>query len=177
MSKFYLYCIKAAEKPLLLTSRWERDLSIPSADIHWSSVWSNISLSSRNPNHQMIHFNFIHRTYCTPYKRFRMNLASSPNCDLCSLGVSGSFLHMVWDCPDVKAFWGSVANKLSVVLCLQVPVLPNILLLNDLSVLELSIRHRRWLLAGLTAAKKWLLRDGRPLTFFHFTSGVLQQLT
>ena len=54
----------------------------------------------------------------------------------------------------MKAFWGSVANKLSVVLGRRVPVSPNILLLNDLSSLELPIIHRRWFLAGLTAAKK-----------------------
>ena len=40
------------------------------------------------------------------------------------------------------------------VLGLHVPVLPNILLLNDLSGLDLSILHRRWLLVGLTAAKR-----------------------
>ena len=154
VSKFYLYCIKAAEKPLLLASRWEDDLSIPSADIHWSSVWSNITLSSRNPNHQMIHFNFVHRTYCTPRKRFRMNLALTPICDLCPIGISGSFYHMVWECADVKVFWGSVAVKLSGVLGVVVPVLPNILLLNDLSSLDLSILLRRRLLVGLTAAKR-----------------------
>ena len=154
VSKFYLFCIKAAEKPLLLASRWEHDLSISPADINWSSVWANISLSSRNPNHQMIHFNFVHRTYCTPKKRFLMELAPSPNCDLCQLGVSGSFLHMVWECQAVKIFWGRVANKLSAVLGRHIPISPNILLLNDLSELELSVPRRRWFLAGLTAAKK-----------------------
>ena len=54
----------------------------------------------------------------------------------------------------MKSFWGSVANKLSQVLGVDVPVLPKILLLNDLSSLDLSILHRRWLLVGLTAAKR-----------------------
>ena len=38
---------------------------------------------------------------------------------------------MVWECPAVKMFWGSVAKKLSEVLGLHVPVSPKILLLND----------------------------------------------
>ena len=47
-----------------------------------------------------------------------------------------------------------MANKLSEVLGIHVPVTPKLLLLNDLTGVELSIRHRRWLLAGLTAAKR-----------------------
>ena len=47
-----------------------------------------------------------------------------------------------------------MAHKLSEILGFHVPVAPKLLLLNDLTGLELSIRHRRWLLAGLTAAKR-----------------------
>ena len=47
-----------------------------------------------------------------------------------------------------------MADKLSEILGLHVPVTPKLLLLNDLTGVELSIRHRRWLLAGLTAAKR-----------------------
>ena len=36
----------------------------------------------------------------------------------------------------------------------RIPVSPITLLLNDLSMLDLSVTRRRWLLAGLTAAKK-----------------------
>ena len=63
---------------------------------------------------------------------------------------------MVWECPAVKIFWGSVAKKLSEAIGQHVPVSPKLLLLNDLSGLKLSIKHRRWLLAGLTAAKRMI---------------------
>ena len=85
-----------------------------------------------------------------------MKLAPNPNCELCGGLRVGSFLHMVWDCPEVKMFWSKVANKLSYVLGTQVPVSPKLLLLNDLTGLDLSIKHRRWLLAGLTAAKRMI---------------------
>ena len=49
-----------------------------------------------------------------------------------------------------------MANKLSSVLGTHVPVSPKLLLLNDLSGLDLSIKHQRWLLAGLTAAKRMI---------------------
>ena len=133
VSKLYLYCIKAADKPLLLCSRWGRDLNLLPEDINWNAVWANMSLASRNPNHQMIHFNFIHRTYTTPKKRFRMNLAPNPRCELCGSHWVGSFLHMVWECSDVKMFWSKVANKLSTVLGIHLPVSPRLLLLNSLS--------------------------------------------
>ena len=108
----------------------------------------------------MIHFNFVHRTYTTPEKRFWMKKLQppklTPNCELCGDHREGSFLHMVWDCPDVKMFWSMVANKLSDAIGTHVPVSPKLLLLNDLSGLDLSIKLRRWLLAGLTAAKRMI---------------------
>ena len=63
---------------------------------------------------------------------------------------------MVWECSDVKMFWSKVANKLLTVLGTHVPVSPKFLLLNDLTGLDLSIKLRRWLLAGLTAAKRMI---------------------
>ena len=61
---------------------------------------------------------------------------------------------MVWDCAAVRTFWSAVADKLSKILGVHIPVTPKLLLLNDLTGVELAIKHRRWLLAGLTAAKR-----------------------
>ena len=124
------------------------------SSINWNTVWKKIVLSSRNPNHQMIHYNFVHRLYCTPRKLFLMQRNSSPNCQLCSLGTTGTFIHMVWDCPGVKSFWSMVSDRLSRALGCTIPCVPTLLLLNDLTDLDLSLIHQRWLLVGLTAAKK-----------------------
>lgn len=64
----------------------------------------------------MIHYNFIHRLYFTPMKLFQMRLRPSPRCQLCSLGATGTFVHMVWDCPAVRDFWDVFSNKMSIVL-------------------------------------------------------------
>lgn len=64
-SKLYTYIAKGAEKPLPVDTIWSHDLSITPSTINWTTVWSKTVLSSCNPNHQMIHYNFIHRLYTT----------------------------------------------------------------------------------------------------------------
>lgn len=42
---------------------WERDCPELDEEFDWHDVWSEISQVSCNPDHQQIHYNFIHRTY------------------------------------------------------------------------------------------------------------------
>ena len=98
-SKIYHFLQKANEEISHAVSLWEKDIS---DNLNWKIIWQNIQLSSRNPNHQVIHYNFIHRTYFTPYKLFKMKVLPSPNCILCNSNSFGTFLHMTWECPNVK---------------------------------------------------------------------------
>ena len=91
-----------------------------------------------------------------------MKLIHSPVCDLCSLGQVGSFLHMFWECPAVSSFWKLVSSTLSELLEVDIPCSPEILLLNDTSLLNLSSTRTHTLLAGLTAAKKMLALRWKP---------------
>lgn len=59
-------------KPLTVQSIWNKELG--DLIIDWDIVWTNINLTSKTLAHQVIHFNAIHRTYITPYKRFQMKL-------------------------------------------------------------------------------------------------------
>lgn len=154
ISNLYTYIAKCVEKPLHVDALWSRDLSITPSTINWTTVWAKTVLSSRNPNHQMIHYNFIHRLYTTPLKLFHMKRKQSPTCELCSSGATGTFLHMVWDCPGVQMFWEMVSQKMSPILNHTIPCSPRILLLNDFSELDISLVQQRWLLVALTAAKK-----------------------
>ena len=154
------------EKTLQLDSRWSHDLSMAPSTINWSIVWSKIDLASRNPNHQMIHYNFAHRLYCTPHKLFLMKLNPSPNRQLCSLETTGTFVHMVWDCPGVRDFWSMVSNRMSIVLECTRPCSPTILSLDDFTGLDLSLMHQRWFLVGLTAAKKLVAQRFKNLMIY-----------
>ena len=162
VANLYSLISKSVEKPSLVNASWSRDLSISPSLINWKTVWKNIKLSSRNPNHQMIHYNYVHRVYCTPRKRFQMKITKSPNCDLCPRGIPGTLLHMLWECSAVQKFWRAVLRRLTVILGIDIPCTPIILLLNDFTELVLTMRQRRWLLLGLTAAKKMIAQRWKP---------------
>ena len=100
--------------------------------------------------------------YLTPRKRHAMKIITSPNCDLCTLNASGTFLHMFWECPHVFAFWRHICSTLSDMLEVNIPLSPTLLLLNDDSSLELTLQQRRILWASLTAAKKMLALRWQP---------------
>ena len=124
----------------------------------------------------MIHYNFVHRLYYTPRKLFLMNSISSPNCQLCTPNTIGTFIHMVWGCPGVQSFWTMVTNKLSEVLGSSIPCSPTILLLKDITGLDLSIMHQRWFLIGLTAAKKLIAQRWKAphdLSYQHWYNTVI----
>lgn len=153
VSLIYKDLFQRTSTPLPVTQAWNSEFDTKQS-INWVEVWGNISLASRNPNHQMIHFNFIHKTYLTPQKRYKMKLTISPNCLLCSLNISGSFLHMMWECSPVKYFWEQIAKYLSKVLQTNIPCCPELMLLNDDDVLSLNVVQRHFWLVGSTAAKK-----------------------
>lgn len=99
-------------------------------------VWANIREASRNPDHQQIHFNYVHRTYLTPCKLHYIKPISN-HCNLCSMKASGTSLHMMWNCPPVLGFCSKMAAKLSELVSVIIPVTLPFLLLIHLS--EVSI--------------------------------------
>lgn len=162
VSKLYKF-ISDPRTPLPAESVWSRDLTlVGEVEICWDTIWKNLYDTSKNPDHQLIHYKFIHRMYLTPRKLYAMKIITSPNCDLCTLNAVGSFMHMYWDCPNVSAFWKQISATLSDLLEVTVPLSPSLLLLNDDSSLGLSLQQRRILLAGLTAAKKMLALRWQP---------------
>ncbi len=107
-------------------------------------MWSNLSLTSKNLAHRLIHFKVIHRAYITPYKRFKMKLQSNLNCHICNTTSSGTFLHMFWECPVVISLWTHVNLVLSSLLRIDWSVNPSLCLLNDDSGLCISSMQKRY---------------------------------
>lgn len=162
VSKIYHFLLVTDLVTLPIQKVWERDCPDITRDFKWVDVWSSINEASRNPDHQHIHFNFLHRTYLTPVKLHHMKVVTTPLCTLCSLQAQGTFIHMFWDCPPVGQFWSNVASKLSELLQLTVPVSICVLVLNDLSTFNLSKFNKRVVFAGLTAAKKMIATRWKP---------------
>lgn len=106
--------VKSSSKPLSIDKLWKKDLQTSNNVLNWQTIWHNISLSSRNPNHQIIHFNFVHRMYFTPRKFYYIKAKPSPNCTLCSNDTQGTLIHMMLESPGVKSFWKMIFPVLSI---------------------------------------------------------------
>ncbi len=153
-SVIYLFLLEHSYKPLSITTVWAKDLN---EDVHVllsDQVWDMFKLSSKNPNHQMIHWKLLHRVYLTPMKCFYMNLSSSPKYNLCSQGSLGTFLHFFWECPSLSPFWTQLSKDLSFLLGTEICLTPHHFFMNDFWDFTLFIQQRCLLLADLTAAKK-----------------------
>ncbi len=108
VSLIYNKIIDCITKPLSIKTIWNRELSDLNLSVDWERVWSNLSLTSKNLAHRLIHFKVIHRAYITPYKRFTIKLQPHFNCHICSLILHHQVLHMFWECPVVIILWTHV---------------------------------------------------------------------
>ncbi len=159
VSLIYNTIIDCITKPLSIKTIWNRELSDLNLSVDWERVWSNLSLTSKNLAHRLIHFKVIHRAYITPYKRFKMKLQSNFNCHICNTASSDTFLHIFWECPVVISLWTHVNLVLSSLLRIDWSVNPSLCLLNDDSGLCISSMQKRMLFAGFTAAKKTIIQN------------------
>lgn len=79
----------------------------------------------------MTHDKSIHRFNLTPRKQFQLWLCTTPICSLCYSNEVETYLHSMWDCPDVKFF----GHKLELRCLIQLVGLYILMLpLNDSSV-------------------------------------------
>ena len=152
-------------------------MHLETGTIDWDTVWENVFQSSKNPNHQLIHYKICHRTYLTPRKRHKMGLAPNPDCTFCNHGVTGTLLHVLWECPDVQRFWVKVVDKMSDLIGRKFPLDPALLLLNDDSRSKIAEVERKLWLAGMTAAKKIIVLRWLPphqLSIKHWLQALLE---
>lgn len=91
VSRLYWFLLQHSYRPLALDTKWRRDVSDLKPTFYWDKVCINVSLASRNPDHQQIYYNFMHRLYLTPRKLYLMKVINVPICTFCSCKVIGSF--------------------------------------------------------------------------------------
>lgn len=157
VTKLYNLMMSNSLKPLSVVSIWDRELEAMGIVPDWEEIWDNLPLTSKCLAHQLIHYKMIHKAYTTPYIRFKMNISQSPQCMLCQ-NATGTFLHMFWECPIISIFWKYVIEMLSKFLDTTLVLDPCFCLLNDDSSLDLSLREKRLVFAGFTAAKKTIFQ-------------------
>ena len=93
-SKIYAFLISVC-KPQNIDQIWSRDLGIYVEDMCWSTVWKNLDHTSKNPNHKLIHFKFLHRAYLTSKRLYLMKLIPSTRCEFCQNQDTGTFIGTV----------------------------------------------------------------------------------
>lgn len=106
VSKLYKF-ISDPWAPLSVVSIWDRDLPSLEKEKFTGTTYGRHD-TFKNPEHQLMHFKFIHRMYLIPRKRHAMKIITSPICDSITLNSVGSFIHMYWDCSSVSALWRQI---------------------------------------------------------------------
>ncbi len=129
VSLIYNKILDCITKPLSIKTIWNRELSDLNLSVDWERVWSNLSLTSKNLAHRLIHFKVIHRAYILLTKDLKWNCSQILNCHICNTTSSGTFLHMFWECPVVISLWTHVNLVLSSLLRIDWPVNPSLCLL------------------------------------------------
>ncbi len=109
-SVIYSFLLKQSYKPLSITTIWSKDISGDLQTLFSDQIWETITSSSKNPNHQMIHWKLRHRLYLSPLKCFYMHVSPSPNCNLCPQGALGTYLHFLGECSALSPFWSQLAH-------------------------------------------------------------------
>ncbi len=69
VSRLYTLLLKSSCGPLAIHQVWERDIDHLGDEVDWTTVWDNLDCTSKNPNHKLIHFNFLHRQKKTNHNR------------------------------------------------------------------------------------------------------------
>lgn len=115
ISTYYNSLIHTTTKRLEQTAadwRW----ALPELTVQvWQEVLPLQSPMVISSQDRALHTKFLHRSYFTPYVLFQMGRLASPNCTKCT-GNVGSFYHMVWDCPCIRAYWSTITAFVTTVL-------------------------------------------------------------
>jgi len=59
VSMLYSQIMQSSYKPMTIQTTWQNHFSSTSSEISWETVWNNVKLASKNPNHQTIHLRFV----------------------------------------------------------------------------------------------------------------------
>ena len=112
---------------------------------------------TKNTNLQLIQYKILHRTHITQYKMNKMGFSDSDICSQCTLNTTDTYFHALWLCSPVQHFWSTVTQKLASILGCRIPLSPNLCLLGDITVIDLTTKQATATLAALAIAKKTIL--------------------
>lgn len=160
ISRLYSMTQKAQKyTPLQAKARWERDLGTPITDDQWAYCCRQTQEVSASSRLRILHYKYLHRTYYTPERLFRLGLRDSSHCTRCR-AENADFLHLAWSCPTIQHYWTDVFAALRDMTGITMPEDPLLALLGYTAPLAPPIR-KYTALALLLAKRRVSCRWGR----------------
>ncbi|KAJ1105971.1 hypothetical protein NDU88_003374, partial [Pleurodeles waltl] len=121
--------VEAALDPLRsLRGGWEGTVGRELTDSEWKKILAYPRMVSRNTRLRYLQYNYLHRTYLTPHRLFRIYGGSPATCPRCG-GGGANFDHMVWTCPVIQTGWKEMLTTLTELLEVELRPSPEMCLL------------------------------------------------
>ena len=73
-------------------------------------------------------------------------------------GMTGSFFHVIWECPKIQGYWDTIRDCLNEVLEFEEPKSVKLYLLNVWDATNLNRAGKIWYTLGLMIAKRNIAR-------------------
>ena len=170
LSQIYKLLESSDSTTSIPTDKWLSDLTLP-VDTNWQNICKNMYSMTCNSKTQLIQYKILHRTHLTNHKLFRMGLSPNNTCPICTTSID-DYMHAMWHCPPIQAFWSEVVNRLSEILNFDLPIRPVVAIFGDLSAIKTPLRnHESFILISLPLAKKAILlnwKDRSKISINHW---------
>lgn len=137
---------------------WEKDLDCTLDEGMWMGILSNTEKYVREARSKFIQYKIIHRYYYTPTRLNKMKLIKDYLCCKCE-AERGTYLHAMWECPQVFPLWKNVLEFIGNWLQCILPTSPRLCLPGDrTTVPNLNKFKYRILKSGLLTCARLILR-------------------
>uniref|UniRef100_A0A670ICH5 Reverse transcriptase domain-containing protein n=1 Tax=Podarcis muralis TaxID=64176 RepID=A0A670ICH5_PODMU len=142
--------------------KWAQDIGYNIMSEDWERLWTTgMKFTACNALKENI-MKMVYRWYMTPVKLAKIYHLSDNKCWKCK-EAEGTFFHLWWTCPRVKAFWEMIYNELKKVFKYTFPKKPEAFLLGIVGQKVLK-KDRTFFMYATTAAriliaKHWKTQD------------------
>ncbi|KAJ0000658.1 hypothetical protein NQD34_012500 [Periophthalmus magnuspinnatus] len=109
-----------------------------------------------------------------------MGLTDTDTCSQCTMGVTDTYLHALWECSPVQGFWNTVTHKLTDILSCRIPPSPSLCLLGIITTFTIPPKYKNSLLTSLTIAKKIILQNWKSkqsMNIKHWSNSLIHHIS
>jgi len=93
--------------------------------LKWEQACAKVQVPTINSRPKLLQYNWLMRTYITPVK---LNKIYSNIPDKCN-SAKGTFIHCMWECDKIKAFWREINNMIWHIISVRLPLDPGLFII------------------------------------------------